>query len=346
MISPEKQKKLNLLTGWIVVAVVALIIASSAGLLSFKQTQPEGHKYVAIVANGGGVDKGTWVYMKGVKVGNVTATELVQHEGQPHMRIEVSIDLHDDAGNELTIPADSRFVVNGPGLGSTPTIVVVWGESEDSLQDGEEFALATPAAEVSGMSGWVEKGEAIHREVSDSVDNAKKEALAQEITESLASIRRNLSEFESNMAIASEKMSEFGQSATDAEDSMTELRRNVEQQTEQIQKNLVAIDESTSSSDGGLDDLTASLASFQSAVEKWSDVAAQTKTATEGAVLREMLRDLRWQSAQLVAWGETLKRDPSNTDGGGRHSEKARKFNAGSGPLGRFGGKTRMKDTE
>ncbi|MEE9311091.1 MAG: hypothetical protein V3V10_01640, partial [Planctomycetota bacterium] len=99
-------------------------------------------------------------------------------------------------------------------------------------------------------------------------------------------------------------------------------------------------------SDDGVQSLSESLIEFQSTLEEWTDVAEKTRQTANESDLRKMLRNLRWQSAELAAMGDTIKSDPSNSSGGESRRAKARKFNAEQDPLGRFGGKTRIRDTE
>ncbi|MDC1142642.1 MlaD family protein [Planctomycetota bacterium] len=346
MISFVKQQKLNLLTGWIFLIALAVFIASTAGLVSFNEIQPTGRKYVAVVGNGGGVTEGTPIFMKGMRVGEVVRADLIQDDGKPQVRIEVELNVRDKEGEYVDIPSNSRFVVSAPGLGSTPTVSIVWGDSKDDLQTGEEFAITTPANDEGGLAGIT----AAVKDLGDSVDS-KLEQLDREntIEEALIAfeeIRIALGDFESNIAGAADVMNNLGEDIPTTSAGVKDLQVEVQTQTRSLRDKLQSMQESASDIDEDAQTVADQIEQLNTTVSDWANATDTAAGKTQAPALREFLKNLRWQSAQLAAWGDTLKRDPSNLSGGERQRERTNKFNAGNSPLGRFGGGSKLKETE
>lgn len=349
MISIGRQAKLNILTGWVAIAILAVFLAGNAGWFAMSEADVEGRKFIAYVDNGGGLTVGNKVWMDGQPIGRIVETNIVNDDGKVRVQLVIEIfpiDDPDDNDKEIIIPRDTKFIVQRAGAIGDPLVLLVAGSEDYSLDGGEKFKDTTSPKTISIVAEYGDKARGMRDSVDGFVSKLEDDDTARKIAEKLASIREEIAVIDSKMGSFTEFVDAVKTTVPDASQSIQSLRTQLSEQSEGIDSQLAALEQSSGESADGVQSLSESLVEFQTTLDKWTDVAEKTRQTANESDLRKMLRDLRWQSAELAAMGETIKNDPSNTSGGESRRAKARKFNAEDGPLGRFGGKTRIRDTE
>jgi len=112
----------------------AVVILLAAGFLTFALWQTgtgslKSYELAARMRNADGVKTGADVKIGGVKVGSVTAMDLVRENKR------YAVDLKLVIREDIRIPEDSRLVIGGGNLSST-TLTIAPGRSKTLAQDG------------------------------------------------------------------------------------------------------------------------------------------------------------------------------------------------------------------
>jgi len=112
----------------------AVVILLAAGFLTFTLWQTgtgslKSYELSAHMRSADGVKPGADVKIAGVKVGSVTAMELVQD------RKRYAVDLKLAIREDIRIPEDSRLVIGGGNLSST-TLTIAPGRAKALAQPG------------------------------------------------------------------------------------------------------------------------------------------------------------------------------------------------------------------
>ena len=112
----------------------AVVILLAAGFLGFTLWQTgtgslQSYELAARLKNADGIKTGADVKIGGVKVGSVTAMDLVRENRRYAVNLKLAI------RDDIRIPEDSRLVINGGNLSST-TLVIAPGRSKTLAQPG------------------------------------------------------------------------------------------------------------------------------------------------------------------------------------------------------------------
>ena len=348
MISIGRQAKLNILTGWVAIAIIGVFFAANAGWFALSGTDVEGRKFIAYVDHGGGLSVGNDVRMDGQRIGRIIETNIVNDDGKVRVQLVIEMFPQDDPENdkELAIPRDTKFIVQRAGAIGDPFVQLVAGQDTKELDTGDKFTDTASPDTISVVEDLGDTVRGARDSVDEIVSKLEEDDTPKKIAETLASIRENIAVIDSKMGSFTEFVDAVKTTVPEASKSIQSLRTQLREQSEGINSQLAALEQGSEESDDGVQSLSESLIEFQSTLEEWTDVAEKTRQTANESDLRKMLRNLRWQSAELAAMGDTIKSDPSNSSGGESRRAKARKFNAEQDPLGRFGGKTRIRDTE
>lgn len=343
MTSISKQAKFNQLTGWVAIAIVGVFFAANAGWFALSGSEAEGEKIVAYVDNGGGLSVGNTVRMDGRRVGRVAETNIVNDGGK--VRVQLVIEIFPKY-KTLDIPRDTKFIVQRAGAIGDPFVQLIAGRESKNLDNGGEFKETESPNTISIVEDLGDTARGARDSVDEIVSKLEDDDTPKKIAEKLASIREEIAVIDSKMGSFTEFVDTVRTAVPDTSKSIQSLRTQLSEQSEGIDRQLAALEQSSGESADGVQSLSESLIEFQTTLDEWTDVAEKTRQTANESDLRKLLRDLRWQSAELAAMGEAMKNDPSNSSGGSSRRAKARKFNAEDSPLGRFGGKTRTRDTE
>lgn len=343
MRSLRKNAILNRYIGWLVFGLVGIIVAINAGLFVFTEDSPVGRQFVAYVDFGAGLSTGNLVFMDGQSIGKVVEADFVNEDGKTKIRLMIEVNAQH---SELEIPRDSIFVVNKAGVLGDPSVEIKYGKSKAELEIGGKFENTKSPSSISmieegGMKIFSAR-DAVDKLVTSIIDDKYVEV----VVDKLAEIKISITEVEGQLADASEDFKQIGEAVPEALESIRSLRKSLSERSVGVEDNLKLLVQDSSDADAKMNSLATSIANFQSTLDSWNTIVKRAADGSDKSELQKLLRDVRWQSAELAAMGEAIKRDPSNTSGGENRREVAKKFNAKNNPLGRFGGTTRIGITE
>lgn len=135
-------RKLNLLSGGIVLGLIVGLVAWFGGGLLLKKAPEPGRRFVAMFDEAGGIKAGDAVRIEGRRAGIVTDVQLVHDEGR--MRVRVEFEIRPGTSSKwlasAQIPADARIEVAEAGMFGRPQLNIREGQSKTKfIEEGGEW---------------------------------------------------------------------------------------------------------------------------------------------------------------------------------------------------------------
>lgn len=242
----------------IIVAVVGFRFMRDVPI--FRQTL----EVSAVFDRGDGINRGSIVNLKGVKVGSVSRVELT-----PENRVRVTMQLNED----LKIPVNSVANLTSLGIVEGKSIVLQLGDSDTYVEYGGEI-------EGNYIEGVTE------------VLGSKGEELAGDVSESLSELNQFLRQL--NSTLDDETRTSVDQTLKNAESAMKTIAGTLEQNQQDIDRAILAasrtmmqLDTLTTDNRPRVDSLLASLEENVSELEK-----LRTELETASVNLNQILEKI------------------------------------------------------
>lgn len=135
-------RKLNLISGGIVLGLVVAVVAWFGGGWLLKPAPEPGRRFVAMFDEAGGIKAGDAVRIEGRRAGIVTDVQLVHDDGRMRVRVEFEIRPGTSSKwlNTAQIPADARIEVAEAGMFGRPQLNIREGQSKTKfIEEGGEW---------------------------------------------------------------------------------------------------------------------------------------------------------------------------------------------------------------
>jgi ABC-type transporter Mla subunit MlaD len=326
---------INLVTGALSLVVVAVVIASVAGILWPENDVPDSARsFVAYFDDAGGIEPGDAVRIKGRRAGVVTGVELVIRDGRPMNRVEFLISPGTGSSWLATsgIPVDSRIEVNVPRMFRRPQLVITPGEEAEQITEGGEWRNAKGRDSdddiVRIKASLDQFGDAV-TSFGEFLDDPEG---MQEVEASLARLHENMVEIDER---ATSLMAGVGNTSGQLD--------NVREQLDALAADFVEargtlgaeLDKTAKGSEEAItaaDSTAEQLARLVASVERFEAQTVDAQSGMERAGLATMGIELRRMAARLRASMEVAKDDPSQA-GDMPNWRRSRKYFNGKHPL-------------
>ncbi len=145
----SSERRLNLLSGGILLALILALVAWFAFGVLFKPEPAPGRRFVAMFDEAGGIKAGDAVRIEGRRAGIVTGVQLVHDDGR--MRVRVEFEIRPGTSSKwlatAQIPADARIEVAEAGMFGRPQLNIREGQSKTKfIEEGGEWTNAKGAS--------------------------------------------------------------------------------------------------------------------------------------------------------------------------------------------------------
>lgn len=317
MSAPDAPDRTNLVTGMIVLALIAavLIYVGLNELLSLPEVEKQ--SYVAYFENSAGLREGDRVRIQGRSAGRVTHVEVVNHDGRIVTRVEFEIDpgtgspwlrQMEKAGG---IPSDSTITVRAPSMMGRPILVISIGKEDGNpIPEGGEWVNTRSANESDQLGQWGEDIERARTQIRSFNDYFEDEEKFDALRENLAKIADSLEQADEAMGRIEGRGIELDEGLTKAQQSMDEMRENLASEGESTSNALGDVVANTGRTVEQLDEVATDLDKAMREIDRIASSIGDSTSSFEKSKLENLGLELRKLSSSLRAGMRRAESNP------------------------------------
>ena len=313
----KPDRKANLITGIIVLALIAAIGIYFGVKELITPPEPEKHAYVAYFENSGGLREGDRVRIQGRAAGRVTKVDVVNHEGKVMTRVEFEIT--PGTGSEwLTrmeraggIPSDSSISVKMPSMLGRPILIITIGKDDaNPITEGGEWVNTKSANNQDQLTQWGEDIGRARTEIRRFIEFFDDKEQFEKLSQNLTDIATALEKTDSAMAKLEGRGVDLDKALTAANTTMTDARARIDVDGEAVGEDLTKLAGKTEDAAKQFDSIAEDLTRAMEEVDRINGQLDDAVDGMEKSKLDKLGLELRRLSASLRAGMAVAEKDP------------------------------------